>query len=52
MAYLIENRAPMFELLVAAIDLGIAGIDPVGALVAVTSLAAGARDRTSSPPSR
>jgi len=33
-------------LLVAAIGLGSAGLDPVGALVAVTSLAAGARDRT------
>lgn len=36
----------MLELLVAALALGLAGIDPAGLLVALGALAAGARERT------
>lgn len=36
----------MVGLLVAALGLGVAGIDPAGALIAVSVLAAGARDRS------
>ena len=35
----------MGELLVAALGLGLAGLDPAGALIAVAALSAGARDR-------
>lgn len=35
----------MTELLLVALGLGVAGIDPAGALIAAASLAAGARDR-------
>ncbi len=36
----------MLELLVAALALGLAGIDPAGLLIALGALAAGARERT------
>ena len=35
----------MGELVLAALGLGLAGIDPAGALIAIAALAAGARDR-------
>lgn len=37
---------PLTELLIATIGLGIAGLDPIGALIAIGALSRGTRDRT------